>query len=197
VPGYAASPPRTAYYSPEDAVKLLRALPQPNAGIEAMMYACGWELAACKHALVKDIDITGLTAYARGTKNDSRERMTVITEPDVMDLVLPHLRNKLPNAKVWPNLAYTTVLNRHYRTCEALKLQRTTLHDWRHTYAHKELDRGVMARDVADMLGNTEAMVLSVYGKRTKGSTKGALERVQRRVAQMLEQSKGQITVNA
>lgn len=167
VPGYANRPPRDMWYSTPDALKLLHALPPEQRGLEALMWACGWELAACMRATVGDIDLKAMTAYARGTKNSSRMRMTVITESEAVPMIETLLRGKLPSAPIWPQgLGAGIMLARHKAAARAAGVPVSCLHDWRHSFAVKELKKGRPLEFVAQMLGHTNTvMVQRVYGK--------------------------------
>ena len=167
VPGYRNSAPREVWYSTPDALRVLHALPPVQRGFEALMWACGWELAACVHAKVGDIDLKAMTAYARGTKTASRSRLTVITETEAVAMIEPLLRNKLPSAPLWDgSLHKRRMLEAHQRAAAACALPKSTMHDWRHTFAVKELKKGRPLEFVAQMLGHhNTVMVQKVYGK--------------------------------
>jgi hypothetical protein len=51
------------------------------------MWACGWEWSAVANATAGDFDLSAMAANARGTKNNHRQRLTVITEPRVVPLI--------------------------------------------------------------------------------------------------------------
>lgn len=192
VPGYTQSTPRDLWYSREDAWKLLNALPAEQRALEAVMWACGWEWSAIANATVGDFDLTAMTAIARGTKNNHRQRLTVITEPRVVPLIRAALADKLPAAKVWPGLRSDVVLKRHQRVCRALKLPVTTLHDWRHSFAVKELQRGRSLHFVAQMLGHSNtALVQRVYGRYllSDAEVRGVAESVKAELSQNPSQS--------
>lgn len=166
VPGYAQSAARTTWYRRDDALKVLGALPPEARAMEAVMWACGWEFAAIANATVADFDLTAMTALARGTKNAGRTRLTVITEPVVVEWLRHVLASKLPAAKVWPGVQSGGALKRHRRTCEAVGVAVSTLHDWRHSFAVKELQAGRSLTFVAQMLGHANtALVQKVYGR--------------------------------
>lgn len=168
VAGYQQSKARTLYYAPADAERLLASLDGEQRAIETVMYACGWEWSACRNALVEDFDLAHLTAFARGTKSATRARLTVFTEPHLLDYVRPVLASKLPKARVFTRLGLERALKRHHAACRALDLPETTLHDWRHTYAVKELKKGVSPQAVAQMLGHSTAqLVITRYGLMT------------------------------
>jgi integrase len=168
VPGYKTSTPREVWYSTPDALKVLHALPPVQRGVEALMWACGWELAAVRHATVGDIDLKAMTAYARGTKTSFRQRLTVITEADAAGMIEVLLHNKLPSAPLLDSRALTPsgMLDAHNRAVTAVGLPKSTMHDWRHTFAVKEIKKGRPLEFVAQMLGHANTlMVQKCYGK--------------------------------
>lgn len=166
VPGFAQSNVRSVWYRREDALRLIYALPPEQRAIEAVMWACGWEWAAIENATVGDFDLDKMTAFARGTKNAHRQRLTVITEPEVIPIIRDVIASKLPSARIWQICDQTRVLKRHQQTCRALGLEVTTLHDWRHSFAVKELQVGRSLHFVAQMLGHVNTtMVQKVYGR--------------------------------
>lgn len=166
VPGYGQSTPRMVYYSTEDAIKILHALPQPYRALEALMFACGWEFAACANATVADVNLDTLLAYARGTKTEHRARWTVITQPVVVPWIKEQMRGKLPGALLFPGVRVDTALKIHQKVCRDLGLPVTTNHDWRHTFAVRELRTGRSIQFVAQMLGHADTtMVRRIYGR--------------------------------
>ena len=167
VPSYAQSVARSVHYGDVDALKVLHALPAQQRSMEAVMWACGWEWAAVANATVGDFDLDAMTARARGTKNSYRDRLTVITEPVIVPWVREQMKGKLPTAKMWPSLPHRHMIRRHHAACVAVGVTDSTLHDWRHTYAVKQLERGWTAKLVSQMLGHAdESLVHRVYGKR-------------------------------
>lgn len=166
VHGYEASKPRDLYYTREEAERLLAALPQPNRALETILYATGAEWGAIPRLTVADVDLDGLTVFAKGSKNPTRRRLTVFTEPHLVEWVRPVLARKLPSALVFPGLRGDTVLKQHQRACRAIGLPVTTLHDWRHSFSVKELQAGVAPQVVAQMLGHANAqLVITRYGR--------------------------------
>jgi integrase len=166
VPGFAQSAARLLWYSDADALRLLEALPAAQRGIEATMWACGWEWAAVERATVADFDLAKGTAFARGTKTASRQRLTVVTCPEALPMIADALRHKLPAARVWDGIRNDRTLKIHQGVCRELGLPVTTLHDWRHTFAVRELKKGRSLQFVAQMLGHgTTAQVQARYGR--------------------------------
>jgi integrase len=166
VPGYGASTPRDVWYSTDDSLRLLHALPESQQGLEAVMWACGWEWAAITNARVEDFDLTAGTAFARGTKTAKRRRMTVITESAAVPFIAAALKGKLPKALVWGGCEVSTIRRRHQAAARQLGLEHTTLHDWRHTFAVRELRKGRSLTFVSQMLGHKNTtLVQTTYGQ--------------------------------
>lgn len=165
---YRQSTPRDVWYTTPDALKVLHALPEQQRAMEATMWACGWELGACKRATVADFDLSRMTALARGTKTRSRHRMTIITEYDAVAMIAPALREKAPDALVWPHLVSASLLPVHEGACAAVQVPRSTLHDWRHTFAVREIKKGRPLTFIAQMLGHRDTTMLQqIYGRHT------------------------------
>ena len=163
--GYPQATVRMGSLDPEQAMLLLKALPPQYAAAEALMFACGWELSAVLNATVGDIHLDNLTALARGSKTVWRHRLTVITEPAVVPFLEAVMKDKLPGAPL-VRVGRSRLLESHKAVSETLGLPKTTLHDWRHTYAIKELKRGTLPQHVAQMLGHsTAALVINRYGR--------------------------------
>ena len=166
VPGFAQSAVREVWYSDADALRLLEALPATQRALEATMWACGWEWGACERATTADFDLSALTAFARGTKTATRQRLTVITQPVVVPWLQDALRHKLPAARVWAGLRNDRVLKVHQGVCRDLGLPVTTLHDWRHSFAVSNLKAGRSIQFVAQMLGHANTtLVQTRYGR--------------------------------
>lgn len=158
------NPAREFYYEREEAIALIKALPSPFNAIEALM-ANGLERQAIARLSRKDIDLDRLTVNAHGSKTKSRSRVIRITEDWTLPYIKAHLKTLMPNAPVL-TVKLDRVLDTHKRTCEAVKIQVTTLHDWRHTYAVNSLRDGMKPETVARQLGHKDAsLVHKLYGK--------------------------------
>lgn len=182
VPGFAQSATNGVWYSDADARRLLEALPATQRALEATMWACGWEWAACERATVADFDLAALTAFARGTKTDTRQRLTVITQPVVLPWLREALAHKLPAARVWAGLRNDRVLKIHQGVCRDLGLPVSTLHNWRNSFAVSNLKAGRSIQFVAQMLGHrTTALVQARYGRYALSA--GEVEQVARSLA--------------
>lgn len=161
------SRPRELWHSTEESLRVLERLPAVQQGMEAVMWACGWELAAVRNALVEDFDLVAGTAFARGTKTPSRRRMTVITEASALPYLEQALKGKLPKARVWPEADRAeAILRVHKQACRAARVEVSTLHDWRHTFAVREIRKGRSLQFVAQMLGHRDTTpVQRIYGR--------------------------------
>lgn len=166
VASYPQSPTRIVHYDRQEALTLLLALPPEQRALEGVMWACGWEWSAIANATAGDFDLTAGTAYARGTKTATRERLTVFTEEEPLLWMREQLRDKLPSAPAFPGLENTAVLKRHQAACKAAGVTVTTLHEWRHTFAVKELKKGRPMHWIARMLGHgTTQQLQARYGR--------------------------------
>ena len=174
---------RDLWYSREDARKVIMATPLPYRAASALAYACGWEWAAVANAKAGDLDLDAMTALARGTKRDTRSRLTVILDPWVLPILKDAKADKLPNAPLCPGLRSDSTLKAHQAACEAVGVAISTFHDWRHTFAVNALKDGRSIEFVAQMLGHTSTtQVRTRYGRYSL--TDGEVKAVAREVAQ-------------
>lgn len=156
--------PRETYHEREEGIALVKSLPAPFSAIEALM-ANGLERQVIERLYRKDVDLNRLTINAHGSKTPHRNRVVRITEAWTLPIIKAHLKTLLPNAPVL-TVKLDRVLDRHKKACEALKIQVTTLHDWRHTYAVNSLRDGMKPTTVARQLGHRDAsLVHKVYGR--------------------------------
>lgn len=158
------NPSRELWLERDEAVKLVKQLPAPYNAVEAIL-ANGVERGVVEKLDRKDIDLKALTIHARGSKTPHRNRVIRITEAWTVPIIKAHLATLLPNAKVF-TVRMDTALDIHKRISAKLKIQVTTLHDWRHTYAVNSLRDGMKPTTVARQLGHRDAsLVHKVYGR--------------------------------
>jgi len=184
VRGYAENRPGIVHYTDAEARRLIEALPMPSQALEAVMCATG---ADCSDLLGSDEarglavgDVRFLEERApdgtlrevveldlRGHKTPWRTR----TVRMLVDWCVPYLRRaiagKLPAAPVFDGLSRHYALRVHKRTAAALRpaLPDHSLHDWRHTFAVRELRLGRSVSVVAAQLGHANPyQVWTRYG---------------------------------
>jgi integrase len=158
------NPARELWLERQDAIHLVKQLPAPFNAVEAIL-ANGVERGVVEKLERKDIDLKQLTIHARGSKTPHRNRVIRITEAWTVPIIKAHLATLLPNAKVF-DVKMDRVLDTHKRISAKLKIQVTTLHDWRHTYAVNSLRDGMKPTTVARQLGHRDAsLVHKVYGR--------------------------------
>jgi integrase len=159
-----SNPARELWLERDDAIRLVKQLPAPFNAVEAIM-ANGVERGVVEGLHRRDIDLKQLTIHARGSKTPHRNRVIRITEAWTVPIIKAHLATLLPNAKVF-DVKMDRVLDTHKRISAKLKIQVTTLHDWRHTYAVNSLRDGMRAEAVARQLGHRDAsLVHKIYGR--------------------------------
>lgn len=168
IPGWPAGEARELWYSMEDAKKVIAALPQPNAAIEALMCGACLEWQAIARLTRADVDRKAGTVYARGTKKAWRMRTCKVLE--IFDWCWPYIEpalvGKLPSALVFPNADERSVLAVHHATVTGLDLEDSTLHDWRHTHLVQGLKAGYPPLPLSRQAGHKDAHLLwTVYGK--------------------------------
>lgn len=168
VPGWPSGAPREAWYSMEDAKRVLKALPQPHRAIEALMCGACLEWQAIERLTRADVDRKAGTVYARGTKQPWRTRTCKVLE--IFEWCWPHiepaLAGKLPAARLFDGITERDALAVHHAATAALKLPRTRLHDWRHTHLVLALKAGYPPLPLSRQAGHKDAHLLwTVYGK--------------------------------
>ena len=123
-------------------------------------------MAAIQRCQPADVDLTALTAFARGTKRTHRERV-VRLRPWVVPFVQAYWDTIKPNAKpAFDGYTEDRAYRWHHQALEACEMEHCTLHDWRQTHAVQLLQDGEHPDAVCNQLGNkTTALVWSRYGR--------------------------------
>jgi integrase len=165
VAGKPENDPRTVWYEWEDAKRLVDALEEPFKSLEALMAGTGMEWQAIANLKRRDVDVRARTVRAQGCKNRHRNRMVRITEDWTVPIIAHHVRALTPDAPLF-TVTNDAALDRHQAAVKALGLEASTLHDWRHTYAVNNLQRGMKPQVVKRQLGHAKnsTMVERIYG---------------------------------
>ena len=168
IPGWPVGEARETWYEMADATRVIAALPQPNAAMEALMCGACLEWQAIARLTRADVDRKAGTVYARGTKKAWRMRTTKVLE--IFDWCWPYiepaLAGKLPSALVFPDADERSALAVHHATVLGLGLEDSTLHDWRHTHLVLGLKAGYPPLPLSRQAGHKDAHLLwTVYGK--------------------------------
>lgn len=165
------SKPRTLHLSVADAQRLLGAIAAPYNALHALMVSTGMEVSAALAVRRRDVDLDGLTVYARGTKTATRERTCHVTatwEPSFAVFVdYTTAGGFTPDALLFDGLDVWGALAALRAGLKAKKLPEAyRTHDHRHTWAVAALRDGIEAHAVAAQLGHSNAVMLrTVYGK--------------------------------
>lgn len=160
------NPARMTWLEREDAKSLILAVQMPYRAAIALMAATGMELQAVERVRRRDVDLVAGTVRARGGKNYWRDRVVRGTEPWAWAIFAEYVRDFLPDALVFENVNRDTIRSHHHRASKLLGLPKTTLHDWRHSYAVWSLRDGLAPTVVARQLGHKDTMLLqTVYGR--------------------------------
>lgn len=166
IEGWSEGHGRMIYHERDMAQRIIAALPQPYAAMEALMCGAGLELQAIKHLKVRDVDLEKGTVLANATKTGWRRRLCRIVEPWTINYIRPALVDKVPAAPVFPGITSQSALRRHDVACTAAEAERGTLHDWRHTHAVLMLRAGYRPTVVAHQLGHRDTnLVWRRYGR--------------------------------
>lgn len=160
------NPPRMTWLEREDAKRLVLAVPLPHRAAIALMAATGMELQAVERVARRDVDLDVGTVRARGGKNFWRDRVVRGTEPWAWSIFAEYARDFLPDALLFGDVSRDTIRSQHHRAAKLLNLPKTTLHDWRHSYAVWSLKDGLSPTVVARQLGHKDTTLLArVYGR--------------------------------
>jgi integrase len=159
------NPARMVWLSKKQARQLVAALPQPYRALEALMAGTGMEWSAIANTKREDVDEKERKILARGGKNRYRTRNVFVTESWAWNEFWPHLKTLHPNAPLF-DLKHDVALLVHHEASKAVGLPKSTLHDWRHTYAVKALKDGVDRQFIKRQLGHApnSTVVETVYG---------------------------------
>lgn len=165
VASFKANPARLVWLDRVQAKALVNALPLPYRAIEALMAATGVEWQVIERLVRRDIDLKAKTVHARGGKTPWRNRVVRATEVWAWKIFAEYARDFTENAPLFP-LSKFRALEEHLVAAEAVKLPRTTLHDWRHTYAVQALRDGYSLQVVAHQLGHKDTLLVQTrYGR--------------------------------
>lgn len=160
--------PRCRYLSESETAAVLGALEEPFKTAHALMASTGMEISAVLALRRQDVAETpeGLTVRARGTKRASRDRVVRIIGSGAERLLRARLAALLPAAKVFPSLTHANALAALRAACTAVGIADYRTHDWRHTFAVRELRAGRSLQVVAHQLGHLNTiMAQRVYGR--------------------------------
>lgn len=166
VRGFGERDPRMTHYTHSETLAISRRLPAIHQVLEALMWGAGLEVSACLALRRRDINTDTREVMARGTKSRWRARTVRVTHPDAWALIEPYVRSHTPDALLFAGLTERGALDIHKAACRAAGVEVSTLHDWRHTYAIRELRAGMLAATVKRQLGHSphSTMLERVYG---------------------------------
>lgn len=160
------NPARMTWLERDDAKRLILAVQMPYRAAIALMAATGMELQAVERVTRRDVDLDAGTVRARGGKNFWRDRVVRGTEPWAWEIFADYAKDFLPDAPLFGDVSRDTIRSHHHRASKVLKLPKTTLHDWRHSYAVWSLRDGLSYAVIARQLGHKDTTLLqTVYGK--------------------------------
>jgi integrase len=159
------NPARMTWLSKKQSRQLVAALPQPYRALEALMAGTGMEWSAIVATKRSDVDEADRKILARGGKNRHRTRNVFVTEDWAWKELWPHLKTLHPNAPLF-DLKHDVALLVHHEASKAVGLPKSTLHDWRHTYAVNALKDGVDRQFIKRQLGHApnSTVLETVYG---------------------------------
>lgn len=142
--------------SPAQAKKLVLAQSGEQQVIEAIMAGTGAEWQAVGDLVKEDIDLEHRLIHARGTKTarfgSFRDRWVEVTEDYCWTIIERWVRTLMPGTRLFRK-GERKALWWHNKTAAEIKLPKTTLHQYRHTFARMWIDRGILGqrRDGRDL----------------------------------------------
>ena len=156
--------PRDRWLSQDRLAELLRAVRPKYRDAVMLAYGTGIEREVLVTLSPRDVNPVDRTILARGTKTHNRERAVLVAGfawPTVERLLRErgHRRTLLPPMTGW------ALSKAHRQAAEAIGEHGLRLHDARHAAAVRLAKAGAPAPVIADQLGNTVQMVVTVYGK--------------------------------
>lgn len=168
VPSSKEAKPRTRHLSPEEALKLVIALPRPYRALHALMICTTAEVSPALGLRVRDINRAERTVFVKGTKGETRERTCRVYKRwlPVWKHVEQHLAelNGLPDAPMFPGCNYKDQLRLLHDAVAAFKWEEYLPKDHRHTWAVQALRDGLSIVTVQHQLGHVDpVMTLRVY----------------------------------
>jgi integrase len=102
---------------------------------------------------------------APGTKNANRDRVARV-RAFAWPAVEAHVKDLLPNAKLFDGVTYAHARTAHVAACRAAEIGGYTLHSARHTFAVQLLQEGVPGALIASNFGHKDnSMVQTCYGR--------------------------------
>lgn len=166
VRGFREHDPRMVFYSPAEALAVIRRLDSAQRVLECLMAGAGLEWGAVIGLRRRDIDLETGEVTVRGTKTRWRTRTVRVTAPWAWSYIVPWVRVFMPDALIFaPTLTPRVALGAHRVACKAAGVPESTLHDWRHTYAIQALKDGLPPQTIKRQLGHSphSTMLERVY----------------------------------
>lgn len=168
IPGWPVSKPRETWYDMPDAERLVAALPQPFAAIEALMAGACLSWQDVSRLRAADVNLEANVIRAQGSKTVWRNRECRVLE--IFEWCVPHIQRVLlgkhPSALLFQDVSERQALAQHRAAVQALGLVDSVLHDWRHTHLVLALKAGYPPIPLARQAGHKDANLLwTVYGK--------------------------------
>ncbi len=166
VAGSRENPGRLLFHSVEEQQAIIKVLQQPFKALEAIMAGCGAEWQAVTRLRRRDIDLDDATVELHGSKTPWRNRTAKITEDWTLPAITAYVSGFTPNALLFDGIEDKKAHAAHYAACAAAKVQRSHLHDWRHSYAVMLRRRGVSNVIIARQLGHANTVLVATrYGR--------------------------------
>lgn len=161
----AEAAPRTRFLEVDEAIRVLERVAPRSRVLHYLLAGTGLEVSAALALQARDVGHDGLVR-ARGSKTPHRNRTVRVTWAPAWDVLVPALGARLPGAPLFPGLTATMALRDLQAACRAAGIVPLRSHDWRHTYAVRELRAGMPLALVAHQLGHGSTILAQrVYGR--------------------------------
>lgn len=160
------APPRTAFLETADARRVLERLPARTAALHWLLAGTGLEVSAALGMCRRDLDLATWEVRARGSKTAHRNRTIRVTWQPAREVIARALGDLLPDAPLFPGVSAHMALRDLHAACQAAGVAVVRTHDWRHTYAVRELRAGMPLLLLAHQLGHGSTILAQrVYGR--------------------------------
>lgn len=166
IEGFGESRPRMVHYDEATSRAVIDGLENPFKALEALMCGTGIEWSAAVRVRPSDVSIESREVKARGTKTEWRNREVRFLDEYCWRVFLIYRNTVVGNSPMFGKLNPTEAMKAHRAALKAVSAEDSTLHDWRHTFAVREIAKGTPYRIIKHQLGHSpnSTLVERIYG---------------------------------
>jgi site-specific recombinase XerD len=155
--------------SPDEVLRLLRAVRQPNHRVVLMtIYAAGLRISEALALKIGDVDSERMVIDVRQGKG--RKDRTVMLSPQLLNVLREHARRVRPSDWLFPgrrpdqHLHATVIQRACAKACKSAGLgKHATVHTLRHSFATHLLEAGTDLRLIQTLLGHNSIKTTAIY----------------------------------